>query len=78
MRRFAVVIRRRFAEGVRRYFDALGQAIRPSGRQLSGRTASRAKKRARGVKEADLALSEEILETLRSKLKDGPSARPGG
>ncbi|MBI1777911.1 MAG: TetR/AcrR family transcriptional regulator [Proteobacteria bacterium] len=84
-------IRQRFAEGVRRYLDALGRAIRPPGR-MAAREKQQVRAQsiaalamlvgglllARGVKEADLTLSDEILETLRSKLKDGPSAPPGG
>jgi TetR/AcrR family transcriptional repressor of nem operon len=84
-------IRQRFAEGVRGYLDALGRAIRPSGR-LAQREQKRVRAQAitalaalvgglllaRGVKEADLALSNEILETLRSQLKAGRLASARG
>jgi len=70
-------VRRRFAAGIARYIEALQQAIAPRGRARGGDRAEAITALAmlvggliiaRGVKDADHALSDEILATLRAAI----------
>lgn len=75
------LVRRRFADGVQRYLAALAAAMAPAGR-IAARERRRVRRQsitvlamligglllARGVKEADLALSDEILDTLKDAI----------